>query len=346
MDERRIDVAPAAIAKVIGAITLVWLWLHLWQLVMVLLIAIVVAIGLDPVVGWLQRRRLSRGIASLLVVTVLAAIIAGFFWVTESSLSAQARELGGTIAAVRHQVTDSLPAWIRNDVIRSGTQNSSSMIAGIAENAGRFALDGLLAAVLILVLSMYLLSEGRQTYTWLVAYAPPRQRERVHLTAREARRAIYGYVVGNVVTSVFATVVTLIALTVLHVPAALLLALLAGVFDFVPVVGFICSAFPAVLLGLTRSVGVAVAVAGIYIAYHAAENYYIGPRVYGDRLRLSNLAVILAFAVGAAIGGIGGALLALPLAALYPVVERVWLAGYLNRDAIDTHQRLQSQSAS
>ena len=56
MDERRIDVAPAAIAKVIAAIALVWLWLHLWQLVMILLIAIVVAIGLDPVVGWLQRR--------------------------------------------------------------------------------------------------------------------------------------------------------------------------------------------------------------------------------------------------------------------------------------------------
>jgi len=101
----------------------------------------------------------------------------------------------------------------------------------------------------------------RQTYTWLVAYAPPRQRDRVHL-----------------------------------------------------------------------------------FAYHAAENYYIGPRVYGDRLRLSNLAIIVAFAVGAAIGGIGGALLALPLAALYPVVERVWLAEYLNRDAIATHQRLQHEA--
>ena len=344
MDDRRIDVAPAAIAKVIGAIALVWLWLHLWQLVMILLIAIVVAIGLDPVVGWLQRRHLSRGLASLLVVTVVAAIVAGFFWVTGSSLTAQARELGGTIATVRHQVSESLPAWARDAVIRSGPSTSSSTLTGFATNAGRLAVNGLLAAVLILVLTIYLLSEGRQTYTWLVAYAPPRQRDRVHLTACEARRAIYGYVVGNVVTSVFATVVTLVALTALHVPAALLLALLAGVFDFVPVLGFICSAFPAVLLALTRSIRVAIAVAAIYIAYHVAENYYIGPRIYGDRLRLSNLAVILAFAVGAAIGGIGGALLALPLAALYPVVERVWLADYLNRDAIETHQRLQRRS--
>jgi len=63
--------------------------------------------------------------------------------------------------------------------------------------------------------------------------------------------------------------------------------------------------------------------------------------VYGDRLRLSNLAVILAFAVGAEIGGVAGALLALPFAALYPVIERVWLKDYLARDAVAAHRRLE-----
>jgi predicted PurR-regulated permease PerM len=217
-------------------------------------------------------------------------------------------------------------------------------VAGYVVNAGRMVVDGLLIVALILILTIYLLIEGRRTYKWLVAYAPPRHRDRVHVTACEARKAIYGYVVGNVATSVFATLVVLIALSLLHVPAALLLALLAGVFDFVPVLGFICSSVPAILLALGKSIGVAIIVAGIYIAYHTAENYYIGPRVYGDRLKLSNLAVILAFAVGAAIGGIGGALLALPLAAMYPAVERVWLKDYLNRDAVETHQQMQRES--
>ena len=83
----------------------------------------------------------------------------------------------------------------------------------------------------------------------------------------------------------------------------------------------------------------------VYAGYHLAENYYIGPKVYGDRLRLSNLAVIIAFAVGAEIGGVGGALLALPIAALYPVIERVWLKEYLGRDAIETHRRLAQRSS-
>ena len=107
-----------------------------------------------------------------------------------------------------------------------------------------------------------------------------------------------------------------VALWLLHVPAALLLALLAGVCDFVPVLGFAVSSVPAVLLALTVSAGTAIAVAAVYIGYHLAENYFIGPRVYGGQLRLSNLAVLLAFAVGAELGGVVGALLALPVAAM------------------------------
>ena len=71
------------------------------------------------------------------------------------------------------------------------------------------------------------------------------------------------------------------------------------------------------------------------------ENYLIGPKVYGGQLRLSNLAVLLAFAVGAELFGILGALLALPVAAMYPCVEDVWLRDYLGRDAVETHRRIE-----
>jgi predicted PurR-regulated permease PerM len=125
------------------------------------------------------------------------------------------------------------------------------------------------------------------------------------------------------------------------VPAALLLAVLAFVCDFVPVLGFIVSSVPAVLLALSVSATTAVIVAGVYVAYHMAENYVIGPKVYGGQLRLSNLAVLLAFAAGAELFGIVGALLALPIAAMYPCVEDVWLRDYLGRDAVEAHRRIE-----
>jgi len=124
-----------------------------------------------------------------------------------------------------------------------------------------------------------------------------------------------------------------------------LLALLAGVFDFVPVLGFILSSVPAVVLGLGVSPLVGLVVAGLYVLYHLIENYYLGPKVYGGKLRLSHLAVILAFAVGAEVGGIIGAILALPVAAMYPVIEGIWLKDYLGRDAVETHRRIERQKA-
>jgi predicted PurR-regulated permease PerM len=75
--------------------------------------------------------------------------------------------------------------------------------------------------------------------------------------------------------------------------------------------------------------------------YHFIENYFIAPKVYGTELRLSNLAVLIAFAVGAELAGVIGALLALPIAAAYPAVERIWLSERLAPDTVETHQTLE-----
>jgi predicted PurR-regulated permease PerM len=343
---RIIDIAPAALIKVIAAVILIWVWLQLWQLLMIILVACVLAITLYPAVEWLERYRIRRSIGATGIVLALALVIVGFFWITGASLSGQARMLGGRVTELERTVVERAPPWMAEAMRRNGGGVPDlSAMAGYAVNMGRLALAAIIVAALALILTIYLLVEGNQTYAWLVAYAPPAHRARVDITAREARRAILAYALGNVATSVFATIFVLVVLSLLRVPAALLLALLAGIFDFVPVLGFICSALPAVLLALTVSPAVAIAVALLYIGYHALENYWIGPKVYGGRLRLSNLAVILAFAVGAEIGGIVGALLALPIAAMYPVVENVWLKEYLGRDAVETHRRIERRGA-
>jgi predicted PurR-regulated permease PerM len=341
---RTIDISALSIIRVIAAIVVVWLWLHLWQLLMLLVVSVVIAVALEPAVEWMERRRVPRALAASGLVLLLALVVAGFFALAGSSLLDQARDLGGRIQALRHSIAQRLPPFVLQALPHGSGAVDATAVAGYAVNAGRLVVGGVIIAILALILTIYLLIEGCQTYQWLLAYVPPDYRGRVHYTAMEAREKILGYAIGNVATSFFATVVVFAALSLLHVPAALLLAVLAGVFDFVPVLGFICSAGPAILLAMSRSPSVALAVAAVYASYHLAENYYIGPKVYGGKLRLSNLAVIVAFAVGAEIGGIAGALLALPLAALYPVIERVWLGDYLARDAVETHRRMEQTS--
>src|SRR6185503_11427075 len=154
-------------------------------------------------------------------------------------------------------------------------------------------------------------------------------------------RVILAYVAGNVITSIFATMFVLVVLSVLKVPAALLLAVLAGVCDFIPVLGFIVSSIPAILLGMTVSSTTALLVVAAYVAYHAIENYLIGPWAYGGRLKLSNLAVVLAFVIGGEVAGVIGALIALPIAAIYPSIEHIWLRDQLGNVTVEEHKALE-----
>ena len=149
------------------------------------------------------------------------------------------------------------------------------------------------------------------------------------------------YVRGNAATSALAAVVAYIFLLIAGVPAPLLLALLTGLFDFVPVIGVFLTAIPMVLLALTVSTWVAIATAAFNALYNTVETYYITPKVYGNQLRLSSLAVILAFAIGGELGGVIGALVALPIAAMYPTIEKIWLADRLAPEVVADHRRIE-----
>ena len=129
------------------------------------------------------------------------------------------------------------------------------------------------------------------------------------------------------------------ALVALKVPAAPVLAIIAGLFDFIPVVGFLLSLGITAVLAATVSTTALVGVIAFYLAFNAIENYFIIPKVYGRGLALSNLAVLIAVAVGGQLGGVMGALLALPLAATYPIVERIWLRDSLSEDTVDIHEQ-------
>src|SRR5204863_5830829 len=138
--------------------------------------------------------------------------------------------------------------------------------------ACKFALEGLTAVVFVLVVAIYLLVEGRRTTEWLVSFAPKDKRRRIDSTLRETGGVVLAYMRGNVITSVICAVYVLVVLTALHVPLTLLLAVIAFVFDFIPVVGTIAMIAPAALLALTISPVRALAVVAAYLVYHLIEN--------------------------------------------------------------------------
>jgi predicted PurR-regulated permease PerM len=155
---------------------------------------------------------------------------------------------------------------------------------------------------------------------------------------------IFGYVSGQVITSVLVMIFTFTVLSLLHVPGALTLAILAGVLDILPILGFIISTVPAFLLALSVSPKTAVIVLTLYLLFHLLENYLIVPKVYGKNLRLSTLTVLLGLLAGVLLAGIPGALAALPVIASYAAVERIWLKPFL-RDGVSEKHELQKDEA-
>lgn len=336
----RVDLSGSAIIKVLAAVAGVWAWLRLWQWVLLLVVAAFLAVGLDPAVTRLERRGVRRSFAAPLTVLAIVLVIVAFTYFAGAELAAQGRHVADRLSEAAAEVQRRLPKEVI-DLFPKGdgaNQQLGTYLAGV----GQAAIYAVMSLGVALVLTLYLLLDGRRTFEWIVAFAPRASRPRVRQTASEAQTAVAAYVRGNVITSVIASIFTYSVLLVLHVPAALLLALLAGILDFVPVLGFLLSVIPAIVLALTVSTGAAIAVTALYLAYHGIENYYIAPKVYGNELRLSDLAVLIAFAVGAELGGVMGGLIALPLAAMYPVVERLWLADRL-RETVDDHARIESQ---
>lgn len=167
--------------------------------------------------------------------------------------------------------------------------------------------------VVALVLTVYFLIEWKATVEWLMAFVPSEHRQKARRTLSEARETVYRYVIGNAMTSLITAVATFIVLLALKVPAALMLALIAGLLDFIPIVGFLLSLAVTALLAATVSITTLLALVEFYLLLNALQNYVIMPRVYGHELALSNLAVLIAVAVGGQLGGVMGALLTAPV---------------------------------
>ena len=249
-----IEVGWTTIGRLLLTALLVWIGTRIVTVVVVVVIAVILAVTLNPIVAALERRRVPRWFASAVVIVLLLAAMGGLLYQISADLSAQAGVLEERLQELEAETLARLPAgW--DSIVASGS--SADAIRSYAV-AGWFALIRAVLRTFVLltiatILTLYLLIEGRVAYAWLLAFVPRRRRVKVHRTAAECRRVVGSYIAGNVLTSIFASTFVFVSLTALKVPAALLLALVAGVCDFVPILGFVISAVPAILLALTIS---------------------------------------------------------------------------------------------
>jgi len=341
-----IHLPTRTVVKVLLTLLAVWAGLRLWPQFVLLLISLLVAVALYPAVTRLERRGFSRGMVVGVTTLLMCGVLALLITVVFTTLAEQLSKLVQDFPALRDRVDQRLPAHyptLKRIVREIFALPSSPEVAAQLKRPlalGTVALSGVVSMFFMLVVTIYLLLDGKRLYAWLIAYIPRVHRDRMAQTAEGVSEVIYAYVRGQAICSALFAVFTGIVLSVLRVPAVVPLAILAGLCDVIPVVGVILATVPAVLLALTVSPTIAGAVLVFYIGYHVVESYYLVPRIYGQRLRLSTLAVLLALLAGHTLQGLIGAVLVLPLVAAYPIIERIWLASYLAPEVVKDHSAL------
>ena len=320
----------------------------LWPLLLLVFLALFLAVTLHAFVTWLDARGVVHWLSLLVVIggllTMLAASIALIF----PALFDRAAVFSQKLPIFYEEALKQLPVSgvFRHNIehlLEGANWAEASTWLGNFWSAGGVALSGLSEAVLLLVIALYLVIDGSKTYEWILAFFSPLKRAKLRLTSEEISQVIFGYVTGQLITSALVTIYTFVVLSVLDVPGALMLALLAGLLDVLPILGFILATAPAFLLALSVSPKAAVIVLGLYLLFHAVETYYIVPTVYGKHLRVSTLTVLLGLLAGMLLAGIPGALAALPILASYAAIERIWLKPFLRNGVSEKHEMQKDQ---
>lgn len=314
----------------------------LWPLLLLVFLALFLAVTLNAFVEWLEAKGVRHWASLTLVLTGLLIVLTVTIALILPLLIEQVASFAKNLPALYEQAMNQLPV---NPQIRDGVVNfmASAKWAELGEWMGRFlsaggiALSGLSQMILLLIIAIYLLIDGKQSYDWFLAFFSPLKRAKLRLTSDEISKVIFGYVSGQVITSVLVTVSSYIVLRSLQVPGALMLAIIAGLFDILPILGFFIAMAPAFLLALNVSPQTAGLVLVAYLVIQTLENYLIVPMIYGKNLRVSTLTVLLGLLAGTLLAGIPGALAALPVIASYAAIERIWLKPFLREGVSEKH---------
>ncbi len=330
-------VTPRAVLTVVGLIVAVAaaLWL-LWltrRIVTWVVIAMFLAVALNPVVDALQRWPHMRRVLAISVTFLLGIVLSAGILLL----------LVPPLIDAGQQLADSAPGYVdrlgetrivreldqRYDVVdrlREFVQDSPDKLggAGAAVSVAQSLLSGLLGGLTVLVLTFLFLIYGRQLRVQAIAMLPHHARDRYDALLDRMYKSVGGYVAGNLLVSVIAGVSAFIVLKIFDIPAAAALAFWVAIADLVPLVGATVGAIPAVAVAFFSGWPVGVGVAIYFVLYQQIENHFVQPVVMRRTTSLNPLVVLVAVLVGAQLLGILGALLAIPAASMIKIVVSDW----------------------
>ncbi|GGT09897.1 AI-2E family transporter [Planobispora rosea] len=300
------------------------------SVIILIVVSLFLAVGLNPAVEALQRRNLPRLVAITIVFLGVIALFVVFGLAVVPPLTTQFTQFVANVPDYvqglqnnvvirdldqRFQLLDKLQQYVTSGDF--GTQ----MFGGVL-GLGSVLLGAVFNALTVLVLTLYFLGSLTSIKEMGYRLAPRSRRTRIRLLGDEIIQRIGGYVAGNLIVSLIAGVTTFLFLSIMQVPYALALSLIVALTDLIPMVGAFIGAGVASLVGFFVSPTVGIVCVVFFTIYQQIENYLIAPKVMLSSVDVPPLATVVGALLGGALLGVVGALLGIPIAAAILLILR------------------------
>jgi len=313
---KKVEISHRTIIFTVFFILLLWLLFQIRQIILALFVSLILMSALNPAVDRLERLRIPRALAILLLYLVIFGVIGIILAGLIPPLVDQTSTLISRLPSYLEGL--GLPA-IDEDIIAS----QISQLGSIPANLLRFTVtifSNLVAVFALAVITFYLLLERKNLDRYLFILFGERDEGIAEKFVDKIEERLGSWVRAQVTLMLFIGAFSYLGLRLLGIDFALPLALLAGILEIIPNIGPIVSAIPAVLTGLTISPLLALAVAALYFLIQQLENTVIVPKVMEKVVGINPLVTILSLAIGFKLAGIVGAVLAVPVVLVSQVV--------------------------
>ena len=322
----QIDITYHSLIRIVVVGAIGFVFFSLRQIIAALLFAVVIASGIEPVVRWFGKRRVPRLAAVLIIYLFAFAFLAGIIYLVVPIIADEVTSFLDSFPRYQRILLRELRAFQSLPFYDSFSENAEDIILNPPFDLGAIGsgtvdvifsiFGGIVSGVILVVVSFYLASQENGIEHFLRMVTPLQDEEYVIDLWNRSQAKMGQWFRAQALLGVIIGVLVYIALTLLGIPYAFLLALLAAILEIVPIIGPILAAAPAVFFALLTSPVLGLIVAVTYVIIQQLESHLLVPLVMQRTVGLNPLVVIIALLSGARLGGILGMFLAVPIAAV------------------------------
>jgi len=322
----KIDISAGTIFRIILTLIGFWLLYVVFDVILMLFAAVIIASAIEPAANYAQKFKIPRALTVAVIYLLILLMLSGLITLMIDPLATQATQLAHAAPQLVNLVSDFIPqlttasvATTVQDTLVNFGDNLTNISLNIFQRTRSF-FSGVFTIIFIFILAFYLAVEKDAIKKFFRLITPKQHLPYIERAVDRAQKSISRWVLAQLLLAVIMGLIVGLGLWIMGVPYALLLGLIAGIMEFIPVIGPIIAAVPAVFVGLSQSLVLGLVVLGFYIVLQQIENNLLVPNLMRRAVGLNPIVTIIAVLLGARLLGLVGVILAVPLAAIISII--------------------------